>query len=301
MQIKMSAEINIALGFDARFAPHAAATIASIANSTKLSDCRFIILHTGVGEHLKTLVESASQNSRFDWVEVNDDDIPAFEARRHLTRATLFRLGLEHLAPRDCNRVIYLDVDLIVTGDLTALWNCDLEGHPIGAVADGLVNQDNFFARQWGISADTLYFNAGVLLIDLEQIREKKHFTATMEFVAKHDKDLPFNDQDALNKIFLNNWHPLNVAWNVQRPQAVPWDATTIPAHLQLGDQRPLIIHYTGPEKPWLADGYHPWSWLYWQNLSYTPFFHSVARAHGVGRLHRLRLYVRWLKRRPRN
>jgi lipopolysaccharide biosynthesis glycosyltransferase len=295
----MNEDIDVAFGFDEPYTAHVAAIIASIARYSKGCNFRFIMLNFGVDRMRQVRIETLAPNARFFWVEIREDDLPAFEARRHLTRSTLFRLGLEKLAPPDCERVIYLDGDLTVIGDLKELWHCDLGGAPIGAVVDGLVDPAPF-ADRWGLSAGGRYFNAGVLLIDLKKVRAEQSFTTVIEFVAKHDLELPFNDQDALNWAFWNNWHALSVAWNVQRPMAVPWDAHKIPADKQLGGQRPLIVHYTGAEKPWLPTGYHPWSWLYWESLARTPFFYEVARTYRVNVLMRLRLRLRWMRRRPR-
>lgn len=296
--------IDVALGFDSNYAVHAAAVISSVCRYGKRSRFRFLILHEGVGPNLQKQIEVLAPNASFVWIEIGDDDVPAFEARRHLTRSTLYRLGLEKLAPIDARRVLYLDADITVIGDVTELWRIDLQGRPLGAVTDGYLsaNYENGqpFHERWNLPTDR-YFNAGILLIDLQQVREKELFTKTIRFVAEHDFDLPFNDQDALNYTFNNAWLPLSIAWNVQRPQAVPWEATTIPEYVRLGDQRPMIVHYTGPEKPWLPTGYHPWSWIYWESLAHTPFLDSVAKQRGVSRLMRMKLWVRWTKRRPKH
>jgi lipopolysaccharide biosynthesis glycosyltransferase len=297
----MADAIDIAFGFDANYAPHAAAVIASVSRYSPQSRFRFMLLHEGVGRAVQTQIEALAANSEFVWIEVGEEDVPSFEARRHLTRSTLYRLGLENLAPADCARIIYLDADITVIGDMSELWREDLGGAAIGAAIDSYLCEkypDAPFHQHWGLPQGD-YFNAGILLIDLAQVRREKLFSKAMAFVAEHDHGLPFNDQDALNWTFWNQWRRLSVAWNIQRPQAVFWDAPKLPVDMQLGNLQPKIVHFTGPEKPWLASGYHPWAWIYWESLAHTPFFAQVARAQGVGRLARLRLWLRWLKRKP--
>ena len=295
------ARFDVALGFDANYAPHAAAVIASVARHAKDAQFRFLLLHEGVARSVQLQIEALAPQSAFVWIEVGEEDVPAFEARRHLTRSTLYRLGLERLAPADCERILYLDADITVLGDIRGLWRCDLQGCAIGAVADSLLNHKYPgvpFHQRWKLP-EGQYFNAGVLLIDLAKVRAENAFSRAMRFVAEHDHDLPFNDQDALNWTFWNAWRPLSPVWNVQRPQAAFWEARELPAEMQLQGQAPLIVHYTGPEKPWLSTGYHPWSWAYWESLAHTPFLAAVAQQHGVRKLDRLRLLARWLKRRP--
>ena len=40
----------------------------------------------------------------------------------------------------------------------------------------------------------------------------------------------------------------------------------------RLNGRAPKTIRFTGPEKPWLGKGYHPWSWVHWESLQRTPF-----------------------------
>lgn len=277
-----SEEIVVALGFDARYAAHAAATIASAARATR-TPLRFLLLHAGVDSATQALVERAAPQSRCDWIEVGEDDVPPFADRSHFTRATLFRLGLERLAPPACRRLIYLDCDLVVVEDLAPLWRTDLGGRALGAVADENVDALEFAGR-WRLAPGPGYFNAGVLLIDLEAVRRTGLFSSAIAFLAANGAALPWNDQDALNWACWGGWLPLATSWNVQRSTAIAGRAGA-----------PRVVHFTGAEKPWIRGAYHPWSWLYWRALAATPFGRQIG-----GPAQRLRDWLRWQRRRPR-
>jgi hypothetical protein len=62
---------------------------------------------------------------------------------------------------------------------------------------------------------------------------------------------------------------------------------------------RVALVHYSGDQKPWRPDAYHPWAWLYWDTLRHTPFMREVAARNGITLPHLLRLRLRWLLRRP--
>jgi lipopolysaccharide biosynthesis glycosyltransferase len=134
-------------------------------------------------------------------------------------------------------------------------------------------------------------------LIDLERVREEGLFSRALEFASAHIGELRFVDQDALNYALWRRWRRLEPRWNVQRHMVIPALNAEIPSDRRLRG-RPAIIHYTGPEKPWVRDAYHPWSWLYWRNLARTPFFAQVCREQRVGSLRRFVLWQRWLRRR---
>jgi lipopolysaccharide biosynthesis glycosyltransferase len=291
-------EISVALGIDRAYAPHAAAVIDSVVRHALGARFRFVILHSGVEASLRARVESAAPGARFDWCEIGDEDVPAMADREHFSRAILFRLGIEKHAPADCRRMLYLDADVIVARDVRELWNVDLGGRPLGAVIDCFVDAVEFAAR-WNLPGEApAYFNSGVLLIDLERVRAERLFTKAIEFTIAHIDEIYLADQDALNCVTWGRWARLDNIWNVQRHMVIPSLIAQIDADKLLGERAPAIIHYTGPEKPWLPEGYHPWAWAYWESLNRTSFKHEVAQRHGMGAMKRLMLLQRYLRRR---
>jgi lipopolysaccharide biosynthesis glycosyltransferase len=291
--------IDIAFGIDGNYVPHLAAVIQSIMRHAPAARFRFIVLHPDVPQERQKLLESSAPGASFVWTKVRDEDLPAFTQRGHFNRAIMLRLSLETVAPADCMRVIYLDTDVIVAGDIREVWETDLEGAPVAAVADAYQDMAEFAGR-WTLPENDLgYFNSGLLLIDLNQVRQGELFSETMRIIVEHDKALRFPDQCALNIVFWGHWKPLPLKWNVQRNNAIPAMSAELPLERRLENAWPSMIHYTGPQKPWVHDGYHPWSWLYWENLRKTPFFDEVARASGIDAKARFLLWVRWLRRRP--
>ena len=294
--------IDVAFGVDNGYAPHLAAVVASIVRHAPDARIRFIVLHAGVTQERQMLIEGVAPGTLFVWIEVGEDDVPAFADRGHFNRTTLFRLGLERLAPADCRRVLYLDADLVVLDDVRVVYNLDISGASIGAVIDYPVNADEFAARWQLPPSAQAYFNAGVLLIDLERVRAGGEFEKIMRFVAEHDRDLPYNDQDALNWFYWGRWRELPPEWNAQLPMVLSWKAKDLPKPLQFHDRIPSIIHYTGPAKPWTLGFYYPWTpwvWLYWRSLRRTPFLQEVAKPAGVGLFGRARYWLRWVRYKP--
>lgn len=293
-------QLDIAFGVDGRYLPHVAAVIASIVRNAKDAKFRFIILHDGVSADRRSLVEAAAPAAEFYWAVISDDDVPAYRDKDHFSRPILFRLALDKLAPVDCHRLIYLDCDLILLRDVRELWNAELAGAPLGAIVD--CNSDfKVFAEQWGLKwPSTGYFNSGVLLIDLDLVRKDGVFRAAIEFVAREGHRCPYADQDALNVVTWGQWRPLPVTWNAQTNMVMPWLANDIPKSLQFHDRLPALVQFTGPGKPWVSGSYHPWFWVYWDNLARTPFLREVSRSAGIGTLSRLRIWLRWLRRKPR-
>ncbi len=179
----------------------------------------------------------------------------------HLTVETYYRLFLETAFDETVKRVVYLDADLVVLGDLSQLAAIDLGSKAVGAAIDLHVRRwGNGGAALWGKDTDDRpYFNAGVLVIDLDAWRTLQVRHRSLEFLASNRDRILFWDQDALNAVLAGDWKELDPRWNrmtdyweERREGRLPFTRETIAS---LRD--PFIVHFASPNKPW--NGYrHP-------------------------------------------
>ena len=122
------------------------------------------------------------------------------------TPSSLYKFYIAEIL-KDIDRVIFLDGDIIVQEDLSSLYNIDLEGKQIGAVKDvvGMTfvnNGDPNFS----------YFNSGILLMDLDEMRKNNCASKAMEYRKNGINERM--DQDALNYVFKDNVKILPFKWN---------------------------------------------------------------------------------------
>lgn len=166
--------------------------------------------------------------------------------------ATYARLVLDELLSVD--RLLYLDADTLVTRPLRPLAALDLEGHPLAAVREmytPVVSAENG-VREWealGLRADTPYFNAGVLLIDLPRWEHLRISATALEYLERSDVPINLFDQEALNVALAGNWLELPVAWNVSRYWYKPHRRVP-PNDAILEEAR--VLHFLSEDKPWL-------------------------------------------------
>lgn len=156
------------------------------------------------------------------------------------------------------SRLLYLDCDMVVTGNIMKLWQTDLAGNVIGAVEDA-GNLDRFAAMGLD-TGGARYFNSGLLLIDLERWRQEKITSKVMAFIRDHPEKLKYHDQDALNAVLYSKWYQLHPRFNAQSDLMLgitrTFDAKTARLNRE-ARQRPTIIHYCGHVKPWHSDYQH--------------------------------------------
>ena len=203
---------------------------------------------------------------------------------------------IEMLSPT-IRRVLYLDVDMIVNGDLRPLWNTDLHDKVCAAVVDPGVNPDEFAAK-WSLPRPGQYFNAGVMLIDLEKLRAKPLFQRAIAILENPTAHCEYADQDALNVVLWNEWLPVDPAWNFQRKFMYD-DYSAWKALAPIKRGAPIIIHFTERQKPWQQSEWHPYAWLYLRSLLRTPFRKEVLRAGQISFGDCCKWWLRLVLKRP--
>src|SRR5258708_9014005 len=88
------------------------------------------------------------------------------------------RLFIPYFIPQEIEKVLYLDVDMIVQKDITILFENDLSNYVVGAVLDPrIITFDNSWGgilnyKELGLPGDTRYFNTGLILMNTRRWRD---------------------------------------------------------------------------------------------------------------------------------
>lgn len=114
------------------------------------------------------------------------------------THATWARLFLPELLPEEIDRVLYLDGDVIASGDYTTLFERALNGCPVAAVEDCVPRSHK---QKIGLPANVYYVNAGVLLFDMACWRKTYDPNWPEHYLAGILR-YPMADQDVINLMF---------------------------------------------------------------------------------------------------
>jgi lipopolysaccharide biosynthesis glycosyltransferase len=109
------------------------------------------------------------------------------------TKYTLYRLLLPYVIPED--RLLYIDADAIVNGDLSELYNMDIEDCHIAGCKDiGILDCQ---LQDIGMKPSDDYINAGVLLMNLKKIREDNLTDKWIDMI--NTRPTSCFDQDMIN------------------------------------------------------------------------------------------------------
>ncbi|MDU1739474.1 MAG: glycosyltransferase family 8 protein [Streptococcus mitis] len=245
----------IVLAANQAYVSYLETTIKSICSHMK--QIKFYILNEDIPTDWFQLVENHLEKIDSEIVNVRcssamfqDYKLPT----AHLNYATYFRYLIPNHTEED--RVLYLDSDMIVTQDLSDLFELDMQGYPVAAVEDLPTTSDKF--------------NAGLLLIDNKKWREEDVVKQLFDLTAQHHHEV-YGDQGILNLAFQDNWYRLPLTYNLQ----VGSDSQ----QFTLGDMvwydlfkgKPAVIHYTTGLKPWHQHHFNRFreDWWFYYGLSW--------------------------------
>ncbi len=177
-----------------------------------------------------------------------------------ISGTTMVRLRLPELLPT-VDKLLYLDGDMLVMKDLSALYREDVSNATIGAVYDMCGVLVLHAQEALGVSH---YVNAGVLLMNLKRLREERLFEPERVSAVMNLTAVEWLDQDVINILCSRTLHLLPPRYNAQISLNVESNCFGIEDfnHLyethyeslcELEDDA-VIIHMCGSLKPWVYD-----------------------------------------------
>lgn len=246
----MNPPLTLALGSDENYLDGLVGTLSGVARSTSADPIHAVILDCGILDSSWTLLEqtlrTAFPHLSLRRLPIRSEQLQAFnltQASLRLNNSAYARILLPELLP-DCDRILYLDCDLLVDADLRPLFNTPLEGMLVGAVPEchsALLGKSIPRHLLTDAEAARITFNSGVLLLDLAGLREADIIgrirVLPAEFYSIH------MDQAVLNYVLHDRWKRLPLRWNRQ---------CFVTENFSIyRDQPGSVWHFIGKMKPW--------------------------------------------------
>ena len=261
--------LNIVTVSDGDYAQHLSVMLLSLFENNRNHVVNaFIIVPEDMQEYcldkIRNSVSEFSENLHFcRYPRITEK----LQTTGHVTVASYYWLPMGEILPTDIHRVIYMDADILVRGDIGELWNFSLGNSVVGAVPDIVVSPPKKlekYARavreRLGLHPDAPYFNSGVLLVDLDRWRETRVGLDAFNFARCHADRMTFTEQCALNWVLRDRWTPLPERWNLQTHMIVTfrWGFMDYSSDAKEQAQAATIVHFTGDSKPWHYMNNHP-------------------------------------------
>ena len=278
-------KINVCLSCDENYAQYAGVVIASILANAKAKDnLHFYILDGNISNDSKEKILSLKyiKDCEIEFIQVNEQDFEDYKNipnHNYITISTYYRLKLASLIP-DVDKIIYLDCDVIVCSSLAVLFNTNL--------------QENIFGGVWDIDLrlrnNPKYVNAGVLLMDLNKIREQGIESIFLEYAQQNWQNIQLGDQGIINDVLKGKILNIDERYNVQSECFIRRSSFT---------KNPVIIHYIGSQKPWHFGSWSVHKDLYFRYLQMTPWRLSDKELKKWGLQNKIYSFYKWFCHRP--
>lgn len=259
----MKTEIPIFFSADDNYVPYLATALNSaVRNSSKYRNYRAIVLHRGVNaKSIKRIKSLAAEHFKIDFVEMDKEleDITDRLSNRLrydiFTLTIYFRMFIPSMFPQ-YDKGIYIDSDVVLTGDIAELYDIDIGDNYIGACRDisisGFAPLMDYTISVVGMNKGD-YINSGVLLMNMKSLRDKKFDEHFMNLLREYHFDSVAPDQDYINAICREKIHYLPPVWN------------TMPNGSGEKTDLPKLVHFNLYSKPWRRSGiqYEEEFWRY--------------------------------------
>lgn len=272
--------IPIAFNVNKNYIPYLAVTIASILkNASQETEFDFYVLSTNnLEDELNKIAIDGYNNFNIINKIINTnifDGITDKQIARHITFDGYLHAFIPKILTK-LDKCIHLDCDLVVNADITNLYKHDLSDNYMCGAVSAVTNYVNYPAshafnliQKYNL-VDGLYFNIGVKLLNLKQIRrdnaEDKFLNEIKNYIGNND--LTIFDQDLMNIVYqgMGKIRNIDPRWNV---------------NINAGPYRPskdcFVIHWPGKNKPWIEPT-APHVLVYLEYAKMTNFYDQIKQ-----------------------
>lgn len=327
IEVKKQNPITIIYACDDRFCEVMAVSITSLFKNNVSKSFNIVVLYSDLLVKNKHRIDDLCHE--FDrnipiWIDTKSQ-LKKLGSNIRVDRGSLSqfsRIFIGSLLPSDAHKAIYLDCDTMIIGNITKLWNINLNGNTIAALSDAF---SVAYRKNINLSDTSVMFNSGVMLIDLDKWRENKIEKHLIGFINKKNGVVQQGDQGVLNAVLSDSVEKIAPSLNMV---SIFFDfnyneileyrkPVEFYSKKEINDaiNNPVIIHFTTSflsKRPWYSDSKHPYrdKWLeyrrytFWKDSNLWPkkngfqavlgdIFHILPRSFAIHIAGFFQAYVR--------
>lgn len=272
--MKKAEVIPIFFTVDDVYIPFLAVALQSlIDNASDKNYYSIKILYTNISEENQAKINKyQKENVDIEFVDLNyyiNKVKDKLYTRDYYSATTYFRLFIPDLYPQ-YDKVLYLDSDIVVLSDIADLYNIDMEDNLVAAAPDDVIQTIKVFQEYAelvvGVTDHKRYFNAGILLMNLDELRKFK-FQDKFLYLLSKVKFSVAQDQDYLNRLCKGRVKLIENTWD-----RMPIGEDTVKR------EDLHLIHYNLAFKPWHFEDilYKEYFWKYAQQTEFFDIIQSI-------------------------
>lgn len=266
------AAMNVFISFTDSYATYAGVTFYSLLKHSSIP-LHFFLLSNDVSQENKArffqiLADYPQASAEF--VKLEEEQLNEVRAiyqkvsKPLLHISVLYRLFAADIIPESVDSVLYLDTDTLVRGDIAGLEDIVIDKDiALYAAPDEFRMLD--YHRIHRSPMSHVYFNSGVMLINLTYWRKNAVRQKCLKFLSENIDSCPFMDQDLLNAVCASKAGHLHQKYNFIAKHTdlqsiidnVPYDYFDEALEAR---ENPVIVHYACWPRPWFKDQKAPYA-----------------------------------------
>ena len=265
--------MNICFATDDKYAKPTAIAMMTVMLTNKDEEIHFYILSQSLlDENKRTLentVKKYSSKSKVEFCFLTNDILSQFfstlKKSDHVSLATYFRIYIPSLLPKNVDKILYLDGDIICAENFSSFYKSDLTEYSMAASHDTRTSDPENFERLQYPNKNG-YAAAGVLLINVAWWRKNNIQQKCLDFISENKAICKWHDQDALNKVLNGTIKFCPIKYNAY--ELIFEGENKYPDFLldevTEAQKNPVFIHFCSGRKPWNKESRCPFSstWL---------------------------------------
>lgn len=286
--------MNIMISINRSYIPYACVMLLSLKERHKGTELSVYILHSELTEEDFLAMDEVIGPEDISLIPVfiPKGTVKDFQIGEWPEEAA-YRLLATDLFAGSMDRILHLDVDILITGDILGLYNTSFDGNYLAACEDFLTDKvRRKKCREFGKNENTLFFNSGVILFNLTKLAaDGFYYSVYADILKKYSAiKIEYPDQDMLNLLFNEKTKYVER----ERYNYAPYFYKTCdPAHYydtrEKLEKNCSIIHMISGTKPWENMLRMETSELWWEYAERTPYYYAMKVYHVQSMLHKER------------
>lgn len=265
------------------YAPYCMTSMSSLLkNNSDLDNVKFYVLSNDIEEAMKKNMRAVADKFRAE-VEFIDCMLTISEifrggAQLNFNVSSFLRIFIPQLLPRDVEKALFIDSDTYINYGIKELYDTDITEYLCGMSYNQPIYEE--MLKEASLNKDEEYFNAGVILINLEKWRERNIQNEILNYYYKQGGNFPTDDQSVINaivgketKVLSYKYNSMigNFYWSYKKFCKINTiiGRKTSEEYLE-AKKTPVIVHFNGPGvRPWEKFCAHPYAKKYRDELLY--------------------------------
>ncbi len=250
-------KMNILLTFNAGYIQQTITMLKSLLHANPEDFFDVYVMNTGLTKaHYLDIEDGISRlnQGRLQLIDVkvNVDALKDAPITKRYPREMYFRIFAAHFLPETLDRILYLDPDLVVINPIRELYSMNIQDNFFIAASHVRRSLQTINAIRLRMEAPGPYINSGVMVINLQALRQEQRLEKVYRYIDKHKNVLILPDQDVISALYGQKIHLVDPfvfnmterQWIFYKPR-YPW------LSLSWIRKHTVVVHYCGRNKPW--------------------------------------------------